>query len=356
MQPFGRVNAFGLEERAAWLAKRSIKKESKLCALRTAVSMCDLTTLEGADTEEKVRSLIAKAIRPYSAAYGMPSEEEIACPPVAAICVYPNLVPFAKRLLTANCQLPTVPKIASVATGFPSGQSPLSTRLAEVKWAIKNGADEIDMVINRNAFLAGDYKTVHKEIEKTKQAMLAAWSQTLLTANRQLPTQEGGEGNNPQLKTENRKLKTDSPPPTANSQPPTPPHLKVILETGELGSYDAVRNASFIAMHAGADFIKTSTGKFAVSANLPVTLCMLEAIRDFYDQTGMRIGMKPAGGIRTAKQAVHYLVVVNETLGEEWLTPDLFRFGASSLLNDLLAQMVKQVSGTYRSAEEFSEV
>jgi deoxyribose-phosphate aldolase len=348
MSPYGRVHTTGLEERAAWLAKRSIKKGSKLRALRMAVSMCDLTTLEGADTEGKAVSICAKACEPYSPAFGMPSAEDVACPRVAAVCVYPNLVPVAVRALAAAGALysgddegdstPQPPphlqtktrrgsessdkarsggesydkarsgiKIAAVATGFPSGQYPLSARLREVRWAVEQGAHEIDMVINRNAFLSGDYRTVYREIERTKEAC-------------------GGA------------------------------HLKVILETGEIGSYDAIRNASFIAMHAGADFIKTSTGKITPSATLPVTLCMLEAIRDYYDKTGIRIGMKPAGGIRTAKQAIQYLVVLNETLGEEWLTPDLFRFGASSLVNDLLAQMVKQLTGVYRSADEFSEV
>lgn len=299
MHPFGRVHAAGVEERAAWLSKRSIKKDSKISALRMAISMCDLTTLEGADTKGKVLSLCAKAKRPYIAAYGMP---EIECPAVAAVCVYPNMVPIAARALRG-----TGIHVASVATAFPSGQYPLEVRLRDVKWAAAHGADEIDMVVNRSAFLSGDYRTVYDEISKTKKAC-------------------GGA------------------------------HLKVILETGELGDYDAVRNASFIAMHAGADFIKTSTGKISPAATLPVTLCMLEAIRDFHLQTGKKVGMKPAGGIRTAKQAIQYLVLVNETLGSDWLTPSLFRFGASSLVNDLLAQLVKQVAGVYRSADEFSEI
>ncbi len=301
MHPFGRVNTEGIHARVEWLSKRSIKKDSKLWALRTAISMCDLTTLEGADTEGKVESLCVKAIQPYTAGIGMPSREVVNCPSVAAVCVYPNLVKCAVNRLQK-----TEIEIASVATGFPSGQYPIALRLRDAERAVEDGATEVDMVIHRGAFLEGDYKRVYKEITQVKKVCGRA-------------------------------------------------HLKVIFETGELGSYDSVRNASFIAMNAGADFIKTSTGKIQPAATLPVSLVMLEAIRDFYDMTGIRIGMKPAGGIRTAKDAIKYLVLVNETLGEDWLNPRLFRFGASSLVNDLLAQLVKQITGVYRSPDEFSE-
>lgn len=287
--------------RVDWLGKRSLKKGTKLWGLRTAVSMCDLTTLEGADTEGKVEAMCVKAVQPYRPGPGMPSVEQVECPSVAAVCVYPNLVSTAAKRLKG-----TGVGIASVATGFPSGQYPLRLRLRDTEAAVDAGATEIDMVINRGQFLLGEYRTVFSEIEKVKKACGDA-------------------------------------------------HLKVIFETGELGSLEAVRNVSFLAMHAGADFIKTSTGKIQPAATLPVTLVMLEAIRDFYDQTGIRIGMKPAGGIRTAKDALKYLVVVNETLGFDWLNNSLFRFGASSLVNDLLAQIVKQLTGVYRSADEFSE-
>lgn len=296
------INAVELEARAAWLGKRSIKKESKLYALRLAIAMCDLTTLEGMDTEGKVQRLCAKAVRPYQPRSGMPDASLVAAPPVAAVCVYPMFVSVAKRALEGSAV-----KVASVATDFPAGQKPFSLRQEDVRYAVDQGADEIDMVINRGAFLSGDYGTVYDEIVRTKEIC-------------------GSEV-----------------------------HLKVILETGELGSYDRVRRASEIAMAAGADFIKTSTGKVQPAATLPVTLVMLEAIRDFYDRHGRRAGMKPAGGIRTSKDAVRYLVMVRETLGPEWLTPDLFRFGASSLLNDLLSQIVKQLTGVYRSPDEFSE-
>jgi deoxyribose-phosphate aldolase len=296
------VNTVELEERAAWLSKRSIKKGSKLHALRLAIAMCDLTTLEGQDTVDKVRRLCAKAIRPYVPREGLPSAEELGIPSVGAVCVYPNFVATAKEALQG-----TEVKVASVATAFPSGQYPFHLRLADVRWAVQEGADEIDMVINRGAFLQGDYKQVFNEVWKVKE-----------TCGHDV-------------------------------------RLKAIFETGELGPYDNVRKAAQIAMLAGADFIKTSTGKIQPVATLPVTLVMLEAIRDFYDLTGKRIGMKPAGGIRTAKEAVRYLVMLNETLGPAWLTPDLFRFGASSMLNDLLAQIVKQVTGVYRSPDEFSE-
>jgi deoxyribose-phosphate aldolase len=288
----GSVDAVALEERAATLAKRSIKRESKLAALDLAVRMMDLTTLEGADTPGKVAALSSKALRP--------DPLDTSVPPVAAVCVYPNLVPAAKARLDGS----TV-KVASVATAFPSGQSPLEVKLADVRAAVDFGADEVDMVIDRGAFLSGRYAKVYDEIVQVKEAC--------------------GEA-----------------------------HLKVILETGELGTYDNVRRASLLAMAAGADFIKTSTGKIQPAATLPVTLCMLEAIRDVHDETGRMIGMKPAGGIRTAKQAIQYLVVVNETLGGDWLTPDLFRFGASSLLNDVLMQIRKQKTGVYQSLDYFT--
>ena len=279
----GAIDAVALEARAADLAKRSIKKESKLAALELAVRMIDLTTLEGADTPGKVAALCSKAMRPD------PADRSV--PPVAAVCVYPNLVAGAKAKLAGSSV-----KVASVATAFPSGQSPLDVKLADVRDAVEAGADEIDMVIDRGAFLSGRYAKVYDEVVQVKEACGAA-------------------------------------------------HLKVILETGELGTYDNVRRASLLAMAAGADFIKTSTGKVSPAATLPVTLCMLEAIRDVHDETGRIVGMKPAGGIRAAKQAIQYLCVLNETLGSTWLTPDLFRFGASSLLNDVLMQIRKQKTG-----------
>ncbi|MCX7993983.1 MAG: deoxyribose-phosphate aldolase [Fimbriimonadales bacterium] len=295
------VNAYELQQRCEWLSKRSIKTQSKLFALRLAVSMCDLTTLEGADTEEKVRRLCSRARNPYTPRDGMPDAATVAAPPVAAVCVYPNLIAVAKEALQG-----TDIKVAAVGTAFPSGQYPLRLRLADVKWAIREGADEIDMVINRGAFLQGDYRRVFDEITKVKD-----------TCGERV-------------------------------------HLKVILETGELGDYDAIRKASHLALMAGADFIKTSTGKIQPAATLPATLVMLEAIRDYYDATGRAAGMKPAGGIRTAKDAIRYLVLLHETLGDEWLTPERFRFGASSLLNDLLRQLVKQLTGSYRAEDEFS--
>ncbi|GIV07620.1 MAG: 2-deoxyribose-5-phosphate aldolase [Fimbriimonadales bacterium] len=294
------VNAYELQQRCEWLGKRSIKNQSKLFALRLAVSMCDLTTLEGADTVEKVRRLCSRARTPYTPRDGMPDAETVAAPPVAAVCVYPNFIAVAKEALQG-----TPIKVAAVGTAFPSGQYPFHLRLADVKWAIREGADEIDMVINRGAFLQGNYRRVFDEIAKVKDAC--------------------GES----------------------------VHLKVILETGELGDYDAIRKASHIALMAGADFIKTSTGKIQPAATLPATLVMLEAIRDFYDATGCAVGMKPAGGIRAAKDALRYLVLLHETLGDEWLTPERFRFGASSLLNDLLRQLVKQIIGNYRAEHEF---
>jgi deoxyribose-phosphate aldolase len=291
----GRVTAVdqvGVEERVESLRRRSIKKASKIWALDLAIRMMDLTTLEGKDTPGKVRALCAKGMRPR------PGDPTI--PSVAAICVYPALVAEAKAALRGSSV-----KVASVATGFPSGQTFRDIKLAETRAAVEAGADEIDMVIDRGAFLSGDYKAVFEEIVEVREA--------------------AGDA-----------------------------HLKVILETGELETYDNVRRASVLAMAAGADFIKTSTGKVTPAATLPVTLVMLEAIRDVYEETGRRVGMKPAGGIRHAKQAVQTLVVVHETLGPEWLTPDLFRFGASSLLNDVLMQIRKERTGRYQSPDYFT--
>jgi deoxyribose-phosphate aldolase len=288
----GSVDQVAVEERAASLAKRSIKRESKLWALETAVRMMDLTTLEGADTPGKVAALCSKAVRPDPVDRTVPS--------VAAVCVYPNLVPVAREKLAGSGV-----KVAAVATGFPSGQYPTEVKLADVRATAELGADEIDMVIDRGAFLSGRYAKVYDEICRVKEAC--------------------GEA-----------------------------HLKVILETGELGTYDNVRRASLLAMAAGADFIKTSTGKVQPAATLPVTLVMLEAIRDVHEETGRQVGMKPAGGIRTAKQAVQYLVLLHETLGLDWMTPDLFRFGASTLLNDVLMQIRKQKTGAYQSPDYFT--
>ncbi|HEX3455092.1 MAG TPA: deoxyribose-phosphate aldolase [Gaiellaceae bacterium] len=288
----GSVDEVGVEERAAALAKRSIKKDAKLFALDLAIRMIDLTTLEGADTPGKVAALSSKGVRPD------PSDPSI--PSVAAICVYPNLVPTAVERLKG-----TGVKVASVATAFPSGQSPLDVKLRDVEDAAAMGADEIDMVIDRGAFLAGRYAKVYDEIVRVKEACGVA-------------------------------------------------HLKVILEVAELGTYDNVRRASILAMAAGADFIKTSTGKLPGAATLPVTLVMLEAIRDVYEQTGRKVGMKPAGGIRQSKQAIQYLVQLHETLGPDWLTPDLYRLGASSLLNDVLMQIRKEKTGRYQSPDYFT--
>jgi deoxyribose-phosphate aldolase len=281
-----------VEERAGAFAKRSIKTSAKLSGLKLAISMMDLTTLEGKDTPGKVAFLCRKAMQPLDARYQVPS--------CAAVCVYSNLVRVAKTFLGDSGV-----KVASVATAFPSGLMPLKLKLEEVRSAARDGADEIDMVINRGVFLGGDHGRVFDEIAATKEACGAA-------------------------------------------------HLKVILETGELQTYDNVRIASEIAMRAGADFIKTSTGKVSPAATMPVTLVMLEAIRDYFYETGIRIGMKPAGGIRTAKQALAYLVMVKETLGDDWLTPDLFRFGASTLVNDVLMQIVKTIDGNYQGPDYFS--
>jgi len=291
----GRVTAVdqvGVEQRVDALRRRSIKRESKLWALDLAIRMIDLTTLEGKDTPGKIHALCQKAIHPQ------PGDPTI--PSVAAICVYPALIADAKDALRGS----TV-KVASVATGFPSGQTFRDIKLAEVRAAAAAGADEIDMVIDRGAFLSGDYGTVFDEIVEVKDAC--------------------GEA-----------------------------HLKVILETGELETYDNVRRASILAMAAGADFIKTSTGKVVPAATLPVTLVMLEAIRDFEKATGRAVGMKPAGGIRVAKEAIQYLVVLYETLGPRWMTPDRFRFGASSLLNDILMQIEKERTGRYQGPDHFT--
>jgi len=286
------VDQVGVEARAAGLATRSIKTTAKAFALDLAVRMVDLTTLEGQDTPGKVAALCAKGRRPD------PSDPS--CPPVAAICVYGDLVPTAVEALRGSGV-----HIAAVATAFPSGRAPLDVKLADVRAAVAAGADEIDMVIDRGAFLAGRYLDVYDEIVATKQSC-------------------GGA------------------------------HLKVILETGELATYDNVRRASWLAMLAGGDFIKTSTGKVSPAATLPVTLVMLEAARDFRAQTGRQVGVKAAGGIRTAKDAVRYLVVVNEVAGDDWLSPDWFRFGASSLLNDLLMQRQKLASGRYAGPDYFT--
>ena len=286
------VDAVALEERAASLAKRSLKKDAKVWGLRLAISMIDLTTLEGKDTEGKVFALCRKAIRPD------PSDPTI--PHVAAICVYPALIAPVKRALAGSGV-----HIASVATGFPSGQTFLDIKLEETRRAVAEGADEIDVVINRNALLSGDDQQVFDEVAEIKEAC-------------------------------------------------GPAHLKVIVEAGELANYDQIRRASMISMFAGADFIKTSTGKIGTGATLPNTLVMLEAIRDFYHATGKKIGMKPAGGIGNAKLALAYLVVLYETLGSDWMTPDLFRIGASSLLNDILMQLRKERTGAYQSGDYFT--
>src|SRR3954453_4494765 len=287
------IDQVGIEERVDRLKKRSIKKQSKVHALKLALSMIDLTTLEGSDSPGKVRQMC------YKAAHLHDTHPDI--PHVAAVCVYPTLVRLAHESLQG-----TGIKVAAVATGFPSGQYPLNVKLEDTRFAVNEGADEIDMVISRGHFLAGDYNYVLDEIAAVKAACGLA-------------------------------------------------HLKVILETGELSTYDNVRRASDIAMHAGADFIKTSTGKVQPAATLPVALVMFEAIRDFYYATGKKIGMKPAGGISTAKVALQYLVTLRETLGEDWLTPDLFRIGASRLANDILMQLAKERSGAYQSLDYFSK-
>ena len=287
------VDEVGVNERVARFQSRSIKKASKVEALKLILSMIDLTTLEGQDTPGKVRQLCQKAIHLHDA---MPE-----LPHVAAVCVYPTMVSVAKQALVDRDI-----NIASVATAFPSGQAPLSVKLDDTRMAVESGANEIDMVISRGEFLAGDFAHVFDEIKAIKEACGDA-------------------------------------------------HLKVILETGELGTLDRVRRASVLAMHAGADFIKTSTGKIQPAATMQVTLVMLQAIRDYYYETGRMVGMKPAGGISKAKLAVHYLVMLRETLGNAWMTPEWFRFGASSLANDVLMQLQKQATGVYQSADYFSK-
>jgi deoxyribose-phosphate aldolase len=287
-----RIDQVGAEERAARFTTRSIKKESKLTGLKLVLNMIDLTTLEGKDTVGKVKQLCYKAVHLHDSIPGLPT--------VAAVCVYPSMVRTAKKALEGSHV-----KVASVATAFPSGQAPKEVKIRDTKYAVSEGADEVDMVISRGRFHAGEYNFVFDEIAAIKEAC--------------------GDT-----------------------------RLKVILETGELGTYDKVRRASDIAMYAGADFIKTSTGKIQPAATMPVTLVMLEAIRDFYYKTGKMVGMKPAGGISKSKLALHYLVMVKEVLGEAWLNNEWFRFGASSLANDVLMQIAKEQTGVYQSANYFS--
>ncbi len=287
------VDEVGVNERVARFQSRSIKKDTKVEALKLTLSMIDLTTLEGQDTPGKVRQLCQKAMHLHDSMPGLPH--------VAAVCVYPNMVGVAKDALSG-----TDINIASVATAFPSGMSSLDIKLEDTRMAVEAGANEIDMVISRGEFLAGNYQAVFDEIVAVKEAC--------------------GEA-----------------------------HLKVILETGELKTLDRVRKASVLAMHAGADFIKTSTGKIQPAATMQVTLTMLQAIRDYYYETGRMVGMKPAGGISNAKLAIHYLVMLHETLGNAWMTPEWFRFGASSLANDVLMQLMKQQTGVYQSADYFSK-
>jgi deoxyribose-phosphate aldolase len=286
------VDQVGVEERASRFTKRSIKKDTKLTGLKLALSMIDLTTLEGKDSAGKVRQLCYKAMHPHDALPGLPT--------VAAICVYPSMVKIAKKALEGSSI-----KVASVATAFPSGQAPRDIKIRDTKYAVAEGADEVDMVISRGRFLSGEYNYVYDEIAAIKEAC-------------------------------------------------GPARLKVILETGELVTYDNVRKASDIAMYAGADFIKTSTGKIQPAATMPVTLVMLDAIKDFYYETGKMIGMKPAGGISKSKLALHYLVMLNEVLGAAWLSNHWFRFGASSLANDVLMQLAKEATGLYQSGDYFS--
>lgn len=287
------IDQVGVEERVARFNTRSIKKASKVQGLKLALSMIDLTTLEGKDTEGKVKQMCYKAAHMHDALPGLPT--------VAAVCVYPTFVSTAKKALEG-----TGIKVASVSTAFPSGQSTREIKIADTKYAVEHGADEVDMVISRGEFLKGNYGYVYEEIAAIKEACGDA-------------------------------------------------RLKVILETGELSTLDNVRRASEIAIQAGADFIKTSTGKVTPAATMPVTLVMLEAIRDHYYKTGKMVGMKPAGGISTAKSALQYLVMVKETLGNAWLDNHWFRFGASSLANDLLMQLAKEATGVYQSADYFSK-
>jgi deoxyribose-phosphate aldolase len=290
IRPVDRVAA---DARAAQFTRRSLKKETKTQGLRLALAMTDLTTLEGKDSPEKIRALCRKAVQPI--------EGDPTAPSVAAVCVYPRFVAQAREELDG-----TGVKVASVATAFPSGQLALPLRVAEVRGAVEDGADEIDMVISRGAFLAGGENQVFQEIGAVKEAC-------------------------------------------------GPAHLKVILETGELETYDLVRHASDLAIEAGADFVKTSTGKVQPAATMGVTLVLMESVRDHFRRTGRRIGVKPAGGIRTAKQALHYLAMLKETLGKDWLTPDLFRFGASSLANDVVRQILKQRDGVYVADHDLTE-
>jgi deoxyribose-phosphate aldolase len=287
-----RIDQVGIEERAARFTKRSLKKETKLNGLLLALNMIDLTTLEGKDSQGKVKQMCYKALHLHDVYEGLPT--------VAAVCVYPSMVATAKTALGDSGV-----KVASVSTAFPSGQAPLSIKIADTKFAVENGADEIDMVISRGKFLEGEYDFVFDEIASIKEACGKA-------------------------------------------------RLKVILETGELVTFDKVRRASDIAMYAGADFIKTSTGKISPAATMPVTLVMLEAIRDFYYKTGKMVGMKPAGGISKSKLALHYLVMLNETLGQDWMNNKWFRFGASSLANDVLMQLMKEKTGVYQGKDYFS--
>jgi deoxyribose-phosphate aldolase len=286
------IDQIGVEERCARFQSRSIKDATKTTGLKLAMSMIDLTTLEGKDSEGKVKQLCYKAMHPHDAFPGIPQ--------VAAICVYPTMVKTARQALKGSKI-----HVASVATAFPSGLAPLKVKLEDTRFAVNEGADEIDMVISRGKFLQGEFDFVFDEIAAIKEACGKA-------------------------------------------------HLKVILETGELSTLDNVRKASDLAILAGADFIKTSTGKIQPAATMPVTLVMLEAIRDYYYATGKMIGMKPAGGIANSKLALHYLVMVNETLGAAWLNPDWFRFGASKLANDIVMQLVKQETGVYQSLNYFS--
>lgn len=287
-----RIDQVGIEERAARFTKRSIKKETKVNGLLLTLNMIDLTTLEGKDTEGKIKQMCYKAIHLHDVYPGLPT--------VAAVCVYPSMVATAKKAVEGSGV-----KVASVATAFPSGQSSRSIKIADTKFAVQQGADEVDMVISRGKFLEGEYNFVFDEIAAVKEACGDA-------------------------------------------------RLKVILETGELVTYDKVRRASDIAMYAGADFIKTSTGKISPAATMPVTLVMLEAIREFYYKTGKMVGMKPAGGISKSKLALHYLVMLNEILGEDWMNNQWFRFGASSLANDVLMQLMKERSGVYQSNNYFA--
>ncbi len=286
------VDAVGLEERAASLAKRSIKRESKLWALDLAIRCMDPTTLEGTDTVGKIVAMCAKAVRPNPLDTSIPS--------VAAVCLYPHLVPVALGQLKG-----TSVKVASVAGAFPAGLGPLAARLTEIREVVDQGAHEVDIVLNRSLFLGGRFAQCFEELVAAREA--------------------AGDA-----------------------------HLKVILETGELGSYDRIRQASVLAMATGADFIKTSTGKIGVSATLPSALCMMEAARDFFHETGTRVGVKVAGGVRASKQAIQYLVLVYETLGPDWMTADRFRIGASTLLNDVLMQIDKESTGRYQGPDYFT--